>query len=211
MRRSAGRSRAPLARKRRWPRSRRPSGASISGRPVEREGDTIHVFADRFRWGPFGTVIAHLSLIVILVGVLVGSAFGFRDTGFAAPIGTKVDVGYGTGLTLVAKSFTDTYSAENGAPSDYQSDLLVYSGEQQVAAQTIRVNQPLRVGDVTFYQSFFGPATAITVKDASGAIVYDEEVPLLWNSKDDTERIGRFDLPDQGLQMFVVSAASGKG
>lgn len=177
---------------------------------VEREGDTIHVFADRFRWGPFGTVIAHISLIVILVGVLVGSAFGFRDTGFAAPIGTKVDVGYGTGLTLVAKSFTDTYSAENGAPSDYQSDLLVYSGEQQVAAQTIRVNQPLRVGDVTFYQSFFGPATAITVKDASGAIVYDEEVALLWNSKDDTERIGRFDLPDQGLQMFVVSAASGK-
>jgi cytochrome c biogenesis protein len=177
---------------------------------VEREGDTIHLFADRFRWGPFGTVIAHLSLIVILTGVLVGSALGFRDPEFAASIGTRVDVGNGTGLTLVAKSFTDTYSTENGAPSDYQSDLVIYRGEQQVAAQTIRVNQPLRVGDVTFYQSFFGPAAAIQVKDGSGALIFDEGVPLLWGSKDETERIGRFSLPGQGLQAYVVSAASGK-
>ncbi len=177
---------------------------------IEREGETTHLFADRFRWSPFGTVMAHLSLIVVLLGVLVGSAFGFRDTGFAAPIGTKVDVGYGTGLTLVAKSFTDTYSTENGAPSDYQSDLVVYQGDRQVAAQTIRVNEPLRVGDVTFYQSFFGPSTAIQVRDPSGRLIYDEGVPLLWASKDETERIGQFTLTDRGLRVFIASAASGK-
>lgn len=177
---------------------------------VERDGDEISVYADRFRWAPFGTLMAHTSLVMILVGALVGSFFGFRDTSFAAPIGTKVDVGNGTGLAVVARSFTDTYSTDNGAPSDYQSDLVVYSGDQQVASQVIRVNQPLRVGDVTFYQSFFGPAAAMQVKDASGAILYDEGVPLLWGSKDETERVGRFVLPAQDLQVFVVSAASGK-
>lgn len=177
---------------------------------VEQDDEGTHLFADRFRWGPFGTVIAHLSLVLVLVGVLVGSSLGFRDTGFAAPIGTRVDVGYGTGLTLVARSFTDTYSSENGAPSDYQSDLVVYRGDQEVAAQTIRVNQPLRVDDVTFYQSFFGPAAEIEITDAKGALVYDEGVPLLWSSKDETERVGRFDLPAQGLQVFIISAASGK-
>ena len=98
----------------------------------------------------------------------------------------------------------------SGAPSDYQSELVVYRGQDQVGAQTIHVNEPLRVGDVTFYQSFFGPAAAIQVRDTTGKIVFDEGVPLLWGSKDETERVGRFALPEQGVQVFVVSAASGK-
>jgi cytochrome c biogenesis protein len=177
---------------------------------VERDERGIHVLGDRFRWGPFGTVIAHLSLVVVVAGVLIGSAFGFRDSGFAVPIGTRVDVGYGSGLTVVARSFTDTYNSENGAPSDYESDLVVYRGQDQVAAQTIRVNQPLTVGDVSFYQSFFGPAAQMRIADASGAVIYTGGVPLLWNTKDETERAGRFDLPSEGLTAFVVSAASGK-
>jgi cytochrome c biogenesis protein len=52
---------------------------------VRADGDTIHLYADHFRWGPFGTVIAHLSLVVILIGALVGSAFGFRNDGFRLP------------------------------------------------------------------------------------------------------------------------------
>lgn len=177
---------------------------------VTRDDEGIHVYADRFRWGPFGSVIAHLSLVLVLAGVLVGSAFGFRNTEFPASIGSKVDVGYGTGLSLVATSFTDTYSLENGAPSDYASDLVVYRGDEQVAAQRIHVNEPLRVGDITFYQSFYGPAAEMRVKDASGSVIYSAGVPLLWGSKDETERVGQFDLPTQGLQVFVVSAASGK-
>jgi cytochrome c biogenesis protein len=177
---------------------------------VEQEGDDIHLYADRFRWAPFGTVIAHLSLVLVLVGVILGTALGFRNTDFAAPIGAKVDVGNGTGLTLQATSFTDSYSTDNGAPSDYASDLVLYKDGQQVAAQTIRVNQPLRYGDVSFYQSFFGPAAVMQVKDASGKVLFDEGVPLLWGSNDGKERVGQFTLPDQGLTIFVVEPQSGE-
>ena len=179
---------------------------------IEREddGQTLHVFADRFRWAPFGTVIAHLSLVLVLIGVVVGNAWGFRNSEFAAPIGTSVAVGSGTGLSVVAKSFTDSYDAQTGAPSDYASDLVLYKDGQQVAAQTIRVNQPLRYGDVTFYQSFFGPAAAMQVRDKSGTVVYDGGVPLMWNSNDGRSRVGQFTLPDQGLTVWVAGAASGE-
>ena len=79
---------------------------------VAREGDDIHLYADRFRWAPFGTVVGHLSLILILVGALVGSGWGFRNSSFAVTVGSRVDVGYGTGLTVEANG-TAT------APSDY--------------------------------------------------------------------------------------------
>src|SRR5450759_2121375 len=130
------------------------------------QGDTIHVYADKFRWGPFGTVIAHLSLVLILIGALVGSSLGFRNTGLAVAVGSRVDVGYNTGLTVEATNFSDSYYT-NGSPSDYASDLVLYKNGQQIDAATVRVNQPLRAGDVTFYQSYYGAAAAMKVVDGT--------------------------------------------
>jgi cytochrome c biogenesis protein len=177
---------------------------------VERDGDAIHVYADRFRWGPFGTVIAHLSLVLILLGVLVGSALGFRNEDFTAAIGTKVAVGNGTGLTLEARSFAATYNTENGAPSDYASDLVLYRDGAQVAAQTVRVNQPMEYGGVTFYQSFFGPSADMLVVDSTGREAFSGGVPLAWGSTDRNKNVGRFSLPGAGLTVIVVGVASGE-
>ena len=176
---------------------------------VERDGDEVSVYADRFRWAPFGTLMAHISLVLILVGALVGSTWGFKNTEFAVPVGSTVPVGNGTGLSVMAKSFNDSYYA-NGAPSDYVADLVLYKDGQQVAAQAVRVNEPLGYGDVTFYQAFFGAATDVSVKDASGATLYSQGVPLLYTADNGTRRVGQFLLPQQGLTVLVVSAASGE-
>ena len=176
---------------------------------VKGDGDTIHLYADRFRWGPFGTLIAHLSLIFILAGALIGSAWGFRNNGLAVPVGSRVDVGYGTGLSIEAKSFTDSYYT-NGSPSDYASDLVLYRDGAQVTAQTIRVNEPLRAGDVTVYQSFYGAAAAMKVADPTGKVVFERGVPLEWTSNDGKRRIGQIILPDAGLTAYVIGAASGE-
>jgi cytochrome c biogenesis protein len=170
--------------------------------------DGIDIYADRFRWGPFGTVIAHLSIILILAGAIIG-ATGFRDTEFAAPIGTTMEVGNATGLTLEATSFSDSYY-DNGSPSDYASHLVLYKDGQQVAEQTIRVNDPMTYGDVTFYQSFFGPAADLLVKDNLGATLYSQGVPLRWSSSDGTKAIGQFDIPSKGYTVYVIGAASGR-
>jgi cytochrome c biogenesis protein len=170
---------------------------------------TVQVYADKNRWGPFGTVFAHLSLVAILIGALVGGATGFRNSDLAVPVGSTVDIGFGTGLSVEAKSFSDSYYTD-GSPSDYASQLVVYRDGAQVAAQTVRVNEPLRYGDVSFYQSFFGPAAAMKVTGPEGAVVFKQGVPLLWSSNDGKRRVGQIDLADKSLTAYVIGAASGE-
>lgn len=176
---------------------------------VHADGDTIHLYADHFRWGPFGTVMAHLSLAVILIGALVGSAFGFRDSNVAVAVGSTVDVGYGTGLSVEAKSFSDSYYTD-GSPSDYASELVVYKDGQQIGASTIRVNEPMRIEEVTFYQSYYGAAAVMKVVDGSGKVMVEQGVPLEWTSFDETRSVGLIPLPDAELNMYVLAPKSGK-
>jgi cytochrome c biogenesis protein len=177
---------------------------------ADEPGELPSLYVDKRRWAPFGTLIGHLSLVLILLGALVGSMFGFRNNEFAATVGTTVDVGGGSNLQLMARSFSDSYYATTGAPSDYASDIVLMRDGQQVAQQTIRVNEPLSYDGTTFYQSFFGPAAVMQVSRADGSVAYSGGVPLLWSSDDSSRRIGRFSLDDAGLTVFVVGAASGR-
>ena len=176
---------------------------------VSEDAGVVSVYADRFRWAPFGTVIAHLSIVVVLAGVVIGSQFGYRDEGFAVPVGSTVPVANGSGISVEAISFSDSYDVNTGAPSDYASDVAIWKDGQRVAQQTIRVNEPLRYGDLTFYQSFFGPAAVLKVATPDGKVVHDAGVALAFSSNSDSRRVGQLVLPDQGLTVLVVGAASG--
>ena len=169
----------------------------------------LNLYADRFRWGPFGTVVAHISFVVILLGFFLSATTGFKDTQFVAPVGSKVQVGHGTGLTIEAKSFNDAYYPD-GSPSDYASDLVVYKNGAQVDRQTIRVNHPLTWNGVSFYQSFFGTAAAMKVTDAAGKTLYADAAALQWQSDDGKHSIGQFDMKANGLNVYVIVAASGQ-
>ncbi len=176
---------------------------------IERDGDDVHVCADRFRWSPLGRIVAHLSFVVILVGAVVTATGGFRDEAFAVPVGEKKAVGNGTGLAVEAKSFADSYYT-SGEPSDYASKVVLYKGGARVGAQEIRVNHPMSYDGVDFYQSFFGPTVVMQAKASDGQVVFNRGVPLLYGSKDERHRVGRFLLPKQGLTVFVVSPESGE-
>jgi len=169
----------------------------------------INLYADRFRWGPFGTVMAHLSFVVILLGFFLSATTGFKDTNFIAPVGSTVQVGHGTGLSVKAMSFNDAYY-EDGSPKDYVSDLILYKNGAQVDRQMVRVNQPMSRDGVSFYQSFFGQAASMQVKDAAGKTIYSDAVALGFQSDDGSHSIGQFDMKPQGLTVYVIAAASGK-
>jgi cytochrome c biogenesis protein len=176
---------------------------------VEIDGDVAHVYADHNRWGPFGTVIAHLSLVVILIGALLGTTLGFRQENVAVPVGSTVDIGNATGLAVTAKNFSDSYYA-NGSPSDYASELVVSKDGQPVAEATVRVNQPLQVEGVTFYQSYFGAAAEMKVAAKDGTVIFDQGVPLEYGSNDGKRVIGRVVLPDAGMVAYMIAPASGE-
>jgi cytochrome c biogenesis protein len=169
----------------------------------------LNLYADKNRWGPTGTVLAHVSFVIILLGAVLSATTGFKDTEFTASTGSRVPVGHGTGLSIELKTFSDSYYPD-GSPRDYASDLVLYKNGKQVKAQTVRVNQPMRYGGVSFFQSFFGVAAAMQVKDAKGATLYDRGVPMAYASDDGSHSIGQFAIPSKRLSVYVITAASGQ-
>jgi len=172
------------------------------------EDDGRNLYADRYRWGPFGTVLAHVSFVLILLGFLLTATTGFKDEGFVAPVGQTVDVGHSTGLSILTKSFTETDYA-NGMPKDYAADLVLYKNGKQVQHQVVRVNHPMTQDGVWIYQSSFGIAASMVVKDAQGAVLADVS-PALFQSTDNQHIFGSFTIPSQDLTVFVVEPASGQ-
>lgn len=165
------------------------------------------LYADRHAWSGIGTVIAHLSFIVILAAFVISASFGIEED-LAVPVGGTVEVGHDTGLTLTALSFSDTYT-EQGRPADYVSELQLRRGDEVVAQQEVRVNSPLEYGGFRFHQTTFGIAADVRVA-LDGQEVFAEAVPLKWASNDGANAVGRFDLPGTDLEVVVVLAASGR-
>lgn len=172
-------------------------------------GPGLNLYTDKFRWPPFGTIFAHVAFVIILLGVLVTSNTGFSEDNVPVSIGDRVDIGHGTGLTITATSFSDTYY-EDGRPKDYVSHLVLYKDGVQVKEQDTRVNEPLRYEGVKFFQASFGFAARIQVKDSTGKVLHEGGVPLQYTTEDQKNSFGKLPLPDQGVDAFVITAASGQ-
>jgi cytochrome c biogenesis protein len=165
---------------------------------------TVHVYADRFRFTPFLSLAGHLSLVVILAGAIIGSTFGYRDSQFTIAEGATLPVAAEPGLSIQLVDFADSYYPTTGAPADYASQVVLYKDGAEVARQTIRVNDPLRYGDTTFYQAFFGSAAVMTIKDASGNTLVSQGVPLAWRTTADNRPIGSLSIPGTDDVAWVV-------
>ncbi|HEY3334598.1 MAG TPA: cytochrome c biogenesis protein ResB [Candidatus Limnocylindrales bacterium] len=161
---------------------------------VESDG-AVSLYADRWRWAPFAGLVGHLSIVVILAGGIVGATMGYRESQFTIAEGATLPVAAEPGVTIQLLDFTDTYDTRTGAPSDYASTVVLYKDGTEVDRHVIRVNDPLRYGDTTFYQAFFGSAAVVTVKDATGATILSEGVPLAWRTTNDNRPIGSVSIP----------------
>ncbi|MFT3876232.1 MAG: cytochrome c biogenesis protein ResB [Propioniciclava sp.] len=172
------------------------------------DADGVPRYADKNRFAPGGTLIAHTAFVVILIGVFVTSTFGFRYDDLTVPVGKRVEVGRGTNLAVEAVAFSDSYNPD-GSPSDYVSELALYSEGQLVAQQTVRVNAPLRWNGWSLNQAFFGIAADLSVRDAAGAAVLDNAIALQYQTSDKRYSYGKTELAD-GTQIYLMTPASGQ-
>lgn len=171
---------------------------------LERKDAAVHLYADKHRFGRLGTFPFHLALILILVGGIVGSEYGFREQVFAIPEGSIRNVEHGTGLRVELVRFVDNYS-EIGAPTSYRSDLVLYDGEREVKRQSITVNHPMTYNNATFYQSSFGPAATVRITDAAGNTLFDDGVAFSFMSRTNAAAPAALvELPAQGLRFELV-------
>jgi cytochrome c biogenesis protein len=139
--------------------------AEFANPTVTEHNGAYHLFAQKYPWCRLGVYVVHLSVIIIFVGALIGSFFGYKAyvnipeggsvTQVDSRTGTKIDLGYAVRCEKFSVSFYDT-----GAPKEFKSILTVLENGQPVKGYQnipIIVNDPLTYKGITFYQSSYGP------------------------------------------------------
>jgi cytochrome c biogenesis protein len=173
---------------------------------TEQVGNDLHFYADKNRWAKLGTFPFHLALILLLVGGIVASVYGFRDTNFAVAEGQTQNVGHGTGLSVELVRFTDDYTQE-GIASNYESQVVIYDNGRPAEEGSITVNSPLSHGVATFYQGGFGISVDMRIAGVSGNTLYDESLEMgFYNFRNNPDApAGLIRLPSEGVQVAVVA------
>ncbi len=128
--------------------------------PFDRGG--FQFYADKGAWTRLGVYITHLSILVIMIGAVIGIFFGFK--GFLnLPEGYVSDVAYSRsgqphklGFSIKCEDFDVEFYGMSNAPKDYRSRLAIIKDGKIVMRKTIEVNDPLKYEGYTFYQSSYG-------------------------------------------------------
>ncbi|NVN99871.1 MAG: cytochrome c biogenesis protein ResB [Geobacteraceae bacterium] len=137
----------------------------VMGEPVVTERDgAIHLFVQKTPWCRLGVYVVHLSIIIIFVGALLGSFFGYKAF-INIPEGEAIDTVYTQkekpiklDFAVKLEKFSVSYY-NTGAPKEFKSMLTVLENGKPVPGLTNRptiVNDPLSYKGVTFYQSSYG-------------------------------------------------------
>jgi len=174
----------------------------------------VCLFAEKWRWTRIGVYVVHLSIVVLLLGSLVGSIFGFE--GFVnIPENETVDSIFlrqtGQPFPLPFAVRCDDFSVsfyENGAPKEFRSSLTILENNQPVLQKDIIVNDPLRYRGINLFQSSYGK---MAPEDGHDHMEAPEEVDLRITDKATGQAFtqkatigGQFDLPNALGQVTVV-------
>ncbi len=145
--------------------------------PVVTEGDgKVWLFAQKDIVSRLGVYVLHFSIIIIFIGALVGSYFGYKafvnipeggqtSTAYKRPPAGSMEtpellsqLAIELGFTVRCESFSVSYY-DNGAPKEFKSVLtIVDKGNTIIDKRPVIVNSPLTYKGITFYQSSFSPA-----------------------------------------------------
>ncbi|MBV2355003.1 cytochrome c biogenesis protein ResB [Streptomyces sp. J2-1] len=145
-----------------------------------------------------GNLAFHIALIVLLVAFASGQLYKsdgnklmVEGDGFANALPMYDDFKSGSlfqtqdlvPFSFDLKKFTGTYETSGpnrGTPRTYEAKITYRVGAYgKEKATTVKVNEPLRIGDSKVYLVSHGYAPVVTVRDGSGKVVYHDAVPLL--------------------------------
>lgn len=172
-----------------------------------RVGDEIHLYADRNRWGKLGTFPFHIALVMLVVGGIVVTQFGFRDVQFVVPEGETVPIGRGTDLSVRLNRFNEDYY-QDGTAARYQSDVTLIRDGRDVRGGLVEPNQPLSDGGVTVYQSGFGYNVRLRVTDRAGTELFHGPVTLgeYAASNNPDAPAGVLPVPGTGITLSLIAS-----
>ncbi len=116
---------------------------------MARTDDVIYLRGDRNRFFSLGTLVSHLGVVILVLGVLLSSLLGWREELIVHPFhptqSTKL-----TTLALMHDGFTIERYAD-GSASDYIAHILIQPSDGSERQQSLRINQPLHDQGVTIH------------------------------------------------------------
>jgi cytochrome c biogenesis protein ResB len=113
---------------------------------VTTNGQLVYLRGDRNRLSPLATLVTHLAVVLLLLGVALSSAAGWREEVTIGP-GETATIGHGSGLALRNEGFAvERY--RDGSVAGYEAQVTVVSGGRDAARGSVRVNGPLSYGGV---------------------------------------------------------------
>ena len=168
-----------------------------------------------------GNLLFHLSLVLILLAVGIGSLLGSRgdaivnvgDRFINTP--TSYDIlSFGKyqaedslpPFSLTVTDFKAEYDPVTNAAIDYELTVLTANpaGSKEIK-KIIKVNQPLAYGSTKIYLQANGYSPIVIVRDKSGKIIFDGPTPFLPQDAN-LSSIGAIKIPDMQPQIGFVSS-----
>lgn len=122
----------------------------------------FYLFAEKGRWSRLGVYGVHVSVVLLVLGGLIGSLFGFE--GFVnIPEGEATDtIRIRNSGRMARLDFTircDDFHVsfyESGAPEEFRSSLTILEDGREVLKKEIIVNDPLRYRGINIFQASYG-------------------------------------------------------
>ncbi|MBI5213498.1 MAG: cytochrome c biogenesis protein ResB [Nitrospirae bacterium] len=134
---------------------------------IRSEDGGLQIYAEKGRYSRLGVYVTHFSIILILIGAVVGIFFGFNASlnlleGTSSPVaytrnGKEVPLGF----DLRCNDFEVSFYENSDTPKSFKSWLTILENGRPVKINgkevtEIDVNSPLKYKGIMFYQSSYG-------------------------------------------------------
>ncbi len=172
-----------------------------------KEEQGFSLFAQRGKYSRLGVFITHFSILIILIGALIGIRFGFKAY-LNLPEGAVAQSAFsgdGKEIPFAFQVRCDTFQVDfygrSDMPKEYRSWLTVFKDGREVLRKSIAVNNPLSYEGITFYQSSYGivPGSLDQGRFILNLVSRDGKSTTI------NPRLGdSFQLPDTGITAKII-------
>jgi cytochrome c biogenesis protein len=143
-------------------------------RQIETES-AVTLYSEKGKFSRLGVYVTHLSLLIILIGGIIGSLYGFRghveilegETVNQIFLRMKdQEVPRPIDFSVRCDDFDITYydlKRPEKHVKEYTSVLTILENEKEILKKTVQVNHPLHYKGLAFYQANYGTIHDITL------------------------------------------------
>ncbi len=152
-------------------------------------GKSSYFFGDKGRISYLGVYIVHFGILLVIIGVLIDSIFGFEAF-------VEIKEGKGTNVVHLKKSkekrkldfyifckdFDLSFYENDGTPKEYRSSLALKKDDKILIEKDIIVNSPLRYKGINIFQSSYDIAepksVTLNIQNRDTGMTYNKTLKI---------------------------------